>query len=282
MRAGCRIGFIAVALSAAGLTVTAPRVVGGTEPAATATQGADGGERSGSEVYERLSDPELKSGLMLYSAEAGNWDLRLTFPFSVGLTSFDLDAGIDLDNVSTVSVVPTLEFIVPIDGKWTFLPFVGAGGAAAVGDQKPVSGENMIAILSSGLRAQRWQPFAGRYVSVVSVEARYDAALTSRDGLLGDWGSLTGAVELRRSFGMPRDGPRFQAGIYAQAFRFWDAVELEIEGVTPSFLHTQKEFGISIGGSRPVSIFGITLPRVFLGVRTGEGVRSLQLRFGRL
>ena len=273
---------VAVALSAAGQAVAAPDAVAQTEAAGVAAAREDAGAAPLPGAYETLSDPELKTGLMLYSAETGNWDLRLSFPFSVGLTEFDLDAGIDLDNVSTVSVVPTLEFIVPINDRWSFLPFAGAGGAAAVGDQKPVSGESSLGILTAGLRAQRWQPFAGRYVSVLSTEARYDAALAPRNGLLGDWGSLTGAVEFRRSFGAPRDGPRFQAGVYAQGFWFWDPVELEIEGVTPSFLHTQKEFGISLGGSRPVSVFGLTLPRVFLGVRIGEGVRSLRLRFGRL
>ncbi len=231
---------------------------------------------------EPLSDPELKTGIILRSAKSGNWDLRLTFPFSIGLTEFNLDAGIDLDSVSTVSVVPTLEFIVPVDEKWTFLPFAGAGGAAAVGDQKPVSGESTIGILTGGLRAQRWQPFAERYVSALAVEARYDAALTSRNGLLGDWGSLTGAVEFRRSFGAPRDGPRFQPGLYAKGYWFWDPVELEIEGVTPSFLNNQKEFGISLGSSKPYKVWGIKVPRVFLGVRLGEGVRSLRIGFGRL
>jgi len=181
-----------------------------------------------------------------------------------------------------VSVVPTLEFIVPIDDRWTFLPFVGAGGAAAVGDRKSVSDQATIGILTGGLRGQRWQPFAGRYVSALTVEARYDAALTSRDGLLGDWGSLTGVAELRRSFGAPHDGPHFQAGIYAKGYWFWDPIELEIAGITPSFLHKQKEFGISLGSSTPYRIWGITLPRVFIGVRLGDRVRSLHISFGRL
>ena len=69
----------------------------------------------GPSEHEFLSDPELKTGIMLYSAESGNWDLRLAFPVSVGLTEFDLSSGVSLDNVATVAVVPTLEFIVPID-----------------------------------------------------------------------------------------------------------------------------------------------------------------------
>jgi len=282
MRARFLIAFVAAALSAAGPGIAAPRAAAAPGVADAKEPPADGGLPLGPDTYELLSDPELRTGLLLYSARSGNWDLRLRFPFSIGLTSFDLNSGIDLDNVSTLSVIPTLEFVVPLDDRWTFLPFIGVGAAAAIGDHKPVSGENTIGIVSGGLRAQRWEPFAGRYVSVVSIEGRYDAALVPRNGLLGDWGSLTGAVELRRSFGAPRNGPRLQAGVYAEAFRFWDPLELEIEGVTPSFLHTQKEFGVSLGSSRPVSVFGFTLPRVFLGVRLGEGVRSLQLRFGRL
>lgn len=231
---------------------------------------------------EFASDPELATGITVYSPETADWRLRLDFPFSVGWTQLDLDAGIDLDSVWTLSVVPTLEFIVPVDEKWTFLPFAGAGGAAAVGDQKLVSGESTLGILTGGLRGQRWQPFADRYVSLLTVQGRYNAALTPRDGLLGDWGSLAGALEFRRSFGSARDGPRFQPGIYVQGFWFWDPVEFEIEGVTPSFLHNQREFGISLGGSTPYRILGIKVPRVFLGVRVGQGARSLQLRFGRL
>ncbi len=228
------------------------------------------------------SDPELKTGIMLRSVEERAWGLRLNFPLSVGLTEFDLASGVSLDDVATVSVVPTAEFIIPLDNKWTLLPFVGAGGAAAVGDRETVSGESALGLVSGGLRAQRWQPFAERYVFVFATKIRYDAALTSRNGLLGDWGSLTGAVELRRTFGARRDGPRFQPGVYAQGFWFWDPVELQIPGVTPSFLDNQREFGISLGSSTPYSIWGITLPRLFIGVRLGERLRSLRIRFGRL
>jgi len=231
---------------------------------------------------ERHTDPELETGLMLRSIDDGNWGLRVAFPVSIGLTDFDLDTGISLDNLATVSVVPTLEFIVPIDDRWTLLPFVGVGGAVALGEQAATSGENAIGLMNGGLRIQRWQPFAERYVSVLTMETRYSATLPRRDGLLGDWGWLTGAAEIRRSFGASHDGPRFQAGIYAQAFWFWDPIEFEIEGVTPTFLHNQREFGISLGSSEPFSIWGINLPRVFLGFRVGGGVQSVQIRFGRL
>lgn len=106
----------------------------------------------------RPSDPELKTGIMLRAAEKRSWGLRLSFPLSVGLTEFDLASGVSLDDVATISVVPTAEFIIPLDNKWTLLPFVGAGGAAAIGDREAVSGESALGLVSGGLRAQRWQP----------------------------------------------------------------------------------------------------------------------------
>jgi len=273
---------VAAALSAASQGFSSNEAVAQTGTAQVHEPFEDPDATPGLSEYEPLSDPELKTGIMLHSAETGNWDLRLEFPVSLGLTQFDLGSGVGLDNVSTISVVPTLEFIVPIDDRWTLLPFGGVGGAAALGDRKAVSDENFLWLVTGGLRVQRWQPLADRYVSVLAAEVRYDAALTSRNGLLGDWGSLTGVAELRRSFGAPHDGPHFQAGIYAKGYWFWDPIELEIAGITPSFLHKQKEFGISLGSSTPYRIWGITLPRVFIGVRLGDRVRSLHISFGRL
>ncbi len=228
------------------------------------------------------SDPELQTGIMLRSPEGRRWGLRLAFPAAVGLTDFDLKTGFSYDNVTTVSVVPTLEFIVPINDSWTVLPYFGFGAAGAVGDHKPVSGENLLSVVSTGMRLQRWRPFGERYVSVIAAEVGYDAVLAGRNGLLGDWGSVTAAVELRRAFGPPRAGPCFQAGLYAQGFWFWDPVELEVEGIAPHFLHNQREFGISLGGSTPYKLWGLNVPRVFIGVRIGEDVRILRVRFGRL
>ena len=227
-------------------------------------------------------DPERSTGILLRSLEGRDWGLRLRLPLSVGLTEFDLGSGTALANLSTVALVPTVELIVPLDESWTLLPFAGLGAAVQVGDRDLVGGDEALWLATGGLRARRWQPFAERYAFVLESDVRYDAALTRRNGLLGDWGSLAAAVELRRAFGAPRDGPRFEGGVYLQGIWFWDPVELEIAGVTPSFVDHQREIGISLGSTSPYKVLGITLPRVFIGVRVGDGLRSLRLRFGRL
>ena len=42
------------------------------------------------------------------------------------------------------------------------------------------------------------------------------------------------------------------------------------------------KIGISLGSTTPYKVLGITLPRVFIGVRVGDGLRGVRLRFGRL
>ena len=119
--------------------------------------------------------------------------------FSAGL--------INLDSLATVAVAPPAEFVVPIDNRWPLLPYLGAGGIAAVGERKAVGEESALGLITGGVRAERWQPLANGDVFVLASEVRYDDALTSRYGLLGDWGSLIAGVEVRRALGPPRDGP---------------------------------------------------------------------------
>jgi hypothetical protein len=222
----------------------------------------------------------LGTGFMLRSPDQG-WGAHLMVPVGIGLTQFDL-ADISLDQVASVAVVPTLEFLVPLDDRWTLMPFAGLGGAVQVGDGDLIGGRRTVGLLTGGVRAMRWEPFAERYTSIVRVGAEYDAVFSRRDGLLGDWGKADLVVEVRRAFGEPCEGSRFEPGVYAQGFWFWDPVELDIDGVTPELVHNQVELGFSLGGTEGFEVFGISLPRLFVGFRLGGDLQSLQIRFGRL
>lgn len=227
-------------------------------------------------------DPELESGLMLRSLAGRKWGLRLQLPFSIGLTRFDLSSGVSLDDLATLAFVPTAEFIVPLNPRWALLPFVGLGGAIQLGERELVGGSRVLGFVTGGLRVQRWQPFAERYAFVLMSQIRYDVTLTGGGGLLDDSGRFDAALELRRAFGAPREGPRFQAGIYAQGFWFWDPVELRVAGVSPSIIDDERQIGISLGTTSPYKLWIIPLPRVFVGYGVGDGLKVLRIRFGRL
>ena len=236
-----------------------------------------------SEPVERIDyEHVLDTGIILRPPKDG-WGAHLTFPVGIGWTTFDL-SNISLDQVATVSVVPTVEFIVPLDEgeRWTLLPFVGLGGAVQFGDNDLIGNKNLIGLLNGGVQLMRWQPFAERYSSIFRAGIRYDAALTSRNGLLGDWGSFDLVAELRRAFGERGDEPRFEPGIYAHGISYWDPIELEINGVTPTSIDNQLELGISLGSTSRFEILGLGVPRVFIGFRFEEDLQSVFIRFGRL
>ena len=228
--------------------------------------------------YEHL----LNTGIMLRSPEEG-WGAHLTFPVRIGWTSFDL-SNISLDQVASLAVVPRVEFIVPLDEseRYTLLPFVGLGGALQTGDGDLIGGNDALGLATGGVQVMRWQPFAERYTSIFRAGVRYDAALTSRNGLLGDWGSVDLVAELRRAFGEPGDEPRFEPGIYARGIWYWDPIELEITGVTPVSVHNQLEFGISLGSTSRFEVLGIAIPRVFVGFRFEDNLQGVHILFGRL
>ena len=61
----------------------------------------------------------LDTGIMLRSPEE-DWGAHLFFPVGIGWTEFDLQ-NISLDQVSTISAIPTAEFIVPLSKHWTLM-----------------------------------------------------------------------------------------------------------------------------------------------------------------
>ena len=154
-------------------------------------------------------------------------------------------------------------------------PFAGVGGGWLIEDGQG------IAILSSGLRAEFAQPFGEHYVARALPRLRYDANLSRRDGLLGDWGRVDVALELLRSFGTGTRR-RFQPGIYTQAFWYWDDIELDVVGVTPGIADDQLEVGVSLGSTTPYEILGLPLPRLFLGYRFNEDLQAFVISFGQL
>lgn len=204
------------------------------------------------------------------------WSIRYKLPVLVGVADFDTVADASLDSLSFLAVVPTVEFVRPLDREWTLIPFLGLGAGMLF------DGDDAIAILTMGLRGEWTRPVGEDSLVRVLPRLRYDANLNRPDGLLGDWGSLDLAVELRRAFGRRGGAARFQPGIYAQSFWFWNDVEFDVPGLTPDAIHGQVEVGLSLGTDQPARVLGFGLPRIFIGVREGDGLQTLNVRFGEL
>ena len=209
-----------------------------------------------------------------FAREERRWSAHVSFPVWIGYSSFDLGSDPPLENLTTLSFVPTVDFVRTINENWLWAPYIGFGGGWLI------DSDLGIAILTSGVRAE-WVHHVDDRTAVRFVPGiRYDANLTREDNLLGDWGRLEVAVELRRAFGTDDDS--FAPGLYAQSFWFWDDIELEIIGITPETTEGQTEVGLSFGFREPLEVFGVGLPRMFVGYRFGDGIDTFAIRFGDL
>jgi hypothetical protein len=230
---------------------------------------------------EREADRMLTQGILLRDHRGRFWGASLLLPIRIGITSFLLDGDFSLSSLSTLAIVPTFEFVIPINDRWTMEPFAGLGVAWTTGAVE-VIGSKFLMLATAGLRITRWQNFSDRYWFGLTGNLRYDEVLSGRNGPLGDWGNLEVAVELRRSFGQPREGARFMGGLYLQGRHFWDPVEISIPGITTDYVYDQLEAGVSLGTDEPYKLLGITLPRVFVGYFFSKELRGVRLHFVRL
>lgn len=227
-------------------------------------------------------DRERDPGIVLREPGDQGWWLRARLPFALGLTDFDLDDGLSIDKLTTVSLVPTVEMPWVVSERWTVVPYIGLGAAYQTGSVALVGDNEWLGLAQVGVRGSRWQTFGERWAWLAKGELSYDAALDGRDGVLGDWGSVDVAFELRGNLGSPGKQVQLQPGVYVQGMHFWQSLEVNIDGVSPEFIENQLEVGISFGTNVSYKIAGISVPRIYVGFRDGEELRGLRIRFGQL
>jgi len=271
---------VSAALGVACQSTHAPSpLAGGPEPSASIGPGAPAPRapaRAHPELVAALHPQDAEDPQDADGAEDTSWSVRYRFPLVLGYTDFQPLEGEALKSLTTLALVPRVEFIRPLDENWTLIPFVGVGGGWLVDD------EVAILILTSGVRAE----WVRRYDEVSELRIvpriRYDANLNEPDGFLGDWGRLDLSVELRRALGGPGDRLRVEPGIYALGYWFWDDIDFDVPGLAPKSIDDQFEFGISLGTRDPIKVFGFKLPRVYIGLRSGDQADTVSIRFGEI
>lgn len=68
--------------------------------------------------------------------------IEFRFPITAGLDNFsydDLVGSADLDNLSSVSVTPGVDIIIPINQRWSLRPFAAAGWGKAIDNSEAVT-----------------------------------------------------------------------------------------------------------------------------------------------
>jgi len=200
------------------------------------------------------------------------WGLDLTFPVSLGFYNLDTASSVGdvLARVSTVSVAPGVEFLVPVSRRWTIKPY----GEVSLG--MTTAGETTEVQYAAGVRA-RGDYASGPYHLAAGLGAHYASARASHVDI-GDYTTLEAGLDIQRRLGFAFGGGEASAGIYGIGRWFPD---LRIQGAGDRVFDVTRvlEVGVSFSTAPELTLLKLKLPWVALGYRFGDMFKGIRLSF---
>jgi hypothetical protein len=200
------------------------------------------------------------------------WGLDLTFPVSVGFYDLNTASSVGdvVSRVSTVSVAPGVEFLVPVSQRWVLKPY----GEVSLG--MTTSGETTEVQYAGGMRA-RGDYRRGPYQLAAGLGAHYASTRASHVDV-SDYTTLELGLDFQRSLGFRLAGREASGGVYGIGRWFPD---LRIEGAGDRILDVQRvlEVGLSFSTAPEMSLLGIKLPWLAVGYRFGDMFRGIRISF---
>jgi hypothetical protein len=208
----------------------------------------------------------------LIEDEERKFGLDLTFPVSIGFYDLDTASSVSeaVSRVSTVSVAPGVEFLIPVSQTWAVKPY------AEVGLGMTTSGETTAVQYEAGVRGRGDYPH-GPYSFAVGLGAHYASARATHVDV-GDYTTLELGLNARRTLGFRLAGREASGGVYGIGRWFPD---LRIQGASDRILDVKRvlEVGLSFSTQPEMAVLGIKLPWIALGYRFGDMFRGLRLSF---
>lgn len=213
----------------------------------------------------------------LITKEKRGFDLRLTVPISFGFHELTVDTvqeGRIRENLSTVTILPGLEWELALPKRGAIKPFVETGIGSDLG-----SSQNAW-IFSVGSRLLR--P-VGKETSNLRLGARVQYSGSSVDSDAQSDGLLIGEVGIERMFGLGRTirGHQANFGLYTLAhYNFTNFRFKELDGELTALQGIALELGFSFGTESDLILLGMRLPRVGLSYRSSGDFQSWRINFG--
>lgn len=190
--------------------------------------------------------------------------IEIRIPITVGLDHFPLDdlpGSVDPENLANVSVTPSVYFDIPINERWTLLPFVAAGWGTVL------NGEESAWTYWTGVRS--------RYVVAA---ANVDVAFINSIGFVGytpDRGSsssfwpITTAVEMAAPLGdLQHDDQQLMLHWHGSYTFFQDDLDIVQRDLTTEPISDQWEFGVAVSkADARIRLWRLSFDRVGLAYR---------------
>lgn len=204
----------------------------------------------------------------------GDWGLRVTFPMTVGIYDFHavdvVETGLP-EHMDSASLVPGVEFRVPVLKDWLLKPYAEAG----VGREH--SGNADFRIVSGGIRSLAdFHP--GNFTLALGNTLVYARVEPADDQPADDLFLLETGLEARHGLGEIRGNP-MGIGFYG-VLDFQNDPGFPAAGGAPTRYEDQYEVGVTYGPRESARLWKIPIPRIGFGWRFGEDLSVLRLVIG--
>lgn len=199
------------------------------------------------------------------------WGAKLTLPVTAAFAEFDL-GDLDLGRVSTagITIVPGIEFEIPMSPAWRVRPFLSAGWGWEF------QRDSSAFIYSAGV-SSTWQIPAGD-----SVLPTLGAKLVYAGYQSGGVGSQLGALSFGSDLGFPLpmeiSGRQAILGTQLIGTVYFNNLEFLMPRSEVKEVSQELEVALTLGVRRPIEVLGVAFDRIGLGYRWGSsGLRGVRL-----
>lgn len=206
---------------------------------------------------------------------AAELPIRLRLPVSVGFFDFDVSGitdGVVPESIDTLSFVPGVEFDYPINSKVTVTPYFDLGLA------RNLSTSTDTAVYSSGvslyypLEGGRYDPlwvnrmyYAGHYIDDTQQREEYAAFQTGIDVGLPYHYSVAGLS--------------IQPTVFATAYWYFLTLDFNSPGGRTVSVSRSYELGFTLKSEQMIGYSWLSLDRLGVGYRFGDGFYAWHLLF---
>jgi len=206
------------------------------------------------------------------SLEKHPWGIRLYIPLSLGSTRIEAIKDFDelFTQISSVALVPGIEFLIPVGDRWVIKPF----GEIGVGDDSATDKVHLLYSLGFRARAE-YQPRPFNVLIGGAFRTRHNTASEA----VSNWFSTVEiGADAQLPLGFSLGSKQARGGAYLIMRHFSD---LDFELITngPVSIDWNYEAGLSFSTDPPLKLWIVKMPWIGVGYRWGDRVKGVRLNF---
>jgi hypothetical protein len=218
----------------------------------------------------------ISGSIRIYTPHSPTGTLRLRLPATFGFYNFKIEEIFDKglpENIATFTLIPQLEFQIPLKKNWEIIPFVG------IGSGKDFSTNEIPIIWDIGIRNLTIFP-KNRYNIRLGNRFVYSGYSSKNLNFTDDFGLFENGIDIRRQLHFSINKKQIDGGLFLVNYLYLKSPHLLQFKNNYSSIKSEWELGITFGAVTKWSLFRIRMPRFGLSYRFGGKLNAIRFIIG--